>query len=253
MSKLVVIPLGTISPYCKGKMNCPGYLITYNDKKILLDCGNGITRLLDFPSDLNNLTVIITHYHKDHFGDLGILQYASYVYHKLELLDDKVKVYLPKDDFQDSKKSIINNKESFTFYEDIDVDNIINIDDLKISFHNNNSHTITSYVVKIENKNLKIVYTSDIGTTNLTPLIEFCRNADLLICESSFVESHHTLSTTHLTTKTASIIAKGAGVKKLLLTHFFPETDKNEYLDEAKVSFKNVDVAKEGKKLIFKR
>ena len=99
MSKVVIIPLGTISPYTKNDMNCPGYLIKYNNKKILLDCGNGITRLLSFPNDLENLNVIITHYHKDHFGDLGALQYASYVYHNLGLLSDKIKIYIPENDF----------------------------------------------------------------------------------------------------------------------------------------------------------
>lgn len=64
-------------------------LIEYNNKKILLDCGNGITRLLNFPKDLKDLNVIIIHYHKDYIGDLGALQYASYVNHKLGLLDKK--------------------------------------------------------------------------------------------------------------------------------------------------------------------
>ena len=65
MSEIVITPLGTISPYTKGNMNCPGFLVEYNNKKILLDCGNGITRLLNFPEDLKDLSVIITHYHKE--------------------------------------------------------------------------------------------------------------------------------------------------------------------------------------------
>ena len=44
MSEIIITPLGTISPYTKGNMNCPGFLVEYNNKKILLDCGNGITR-----------------------------------------------------------------------------------------------------------------------------------------------------------------------------------------------------------------
>ena len=42
-------------------------------------------------------------------------------------------------------------------------------------------------MVKIENKHFKIIYTSDIGTTNFDELINFCVDADLLICESSFL------------------------------------------------------------------
>ena len=35
MSEITITPLGTISPYTKGNMNCPGILINYNNKKIL--------------------------------------------------------------------------------------------------------------------------------------------------------------------------------------------------------------------------
>lgn len=33
MSEITITPLGTISPYTKGNMNCPGVLINYNNKK----------------------------------------------------------------------------------------------------------------------------------------------------------------------------------------------------------------------------
>ena len=31
MSEITITPLGTISPYTKGNMNCPGILINYNN------------------------------------------------------------------------------------------------------------------------------------------------------------------------------------------------------------------------------
>lgn len=253
MSKIIITPLGTISPYPKGKMNCPGFLVEYNDKKILLDCGNGITRLLNFPNDLKNLNVIITHYHKDHFSDLFALQYASYVYHNLRLLDNKIKIYLPKNDILFSKASIISNNESYSIYYNISNSFSFFIDDLKISFEDNNSHTIESYMVKLQNKDFKIIYTSDIGTTNLCKLIDFCKNANLIICESSFLEKHNSNSKTHMTAYDASILANKSHAQMLLLTHFWPEEDKSLYLEEAKQNFKNVKVAEEGKKLILEK
>lgn len=250
--KIIILPLGTISPYCKDNMNCPGYLVTYGNSKILLDCGNGITRLLKFPEDLKNLNVFITHFHNDHFGDLGILQYASYVYHNLGMLNEKINIYLPKEDINNIKSSIINNKETFSTIEDIDENKIMNIGIMKVSFHNNHSHTIPSYVIKIENDKFKMVYTSDVGITNLNELVNFCSNADLLICESSFIKEHNSNLKTHLKASEAAEIAKRANVKQLLLTHFLPETEKIKYLKEAKEIFENVMVAKEGKKLVYK-
>ena len=32
MSEIIITPLGTVSSYAKGDMNCPGFLVRYNDK-----------------------------------------------------------------------------------------------------------------------------------------------------------------------------------------------------------------------------
>lgn len=128
----------------------------------------------------------------------------------------------------------------------------INIDDLKITFKNNNSHTIESYMVKLENNDFKVIYTSDIGTTNFQDLINFCKNAYLIICESSLLKSHNSNSKIHLTAYDASILAKKSSAKKLLLTHFWPEENKLNYLKEAICNFENTEVAEENKSLILK-
>lgn len=251
MHEIVIIPLGTVSPYAKGNMNCPGLLINYHNKNILLDCGNGITRLLTFPNVLENLYVCITHYHKDHIGDIGNIQYSSYVYHNLGLLNEKIKIFLPQNDFRFNKKAIISNNESYANYIDIYDSMKYYIDDLEITFEDNKSHTIETYMIKLKNKNFSVVYTSDIGTTNFDQLIQFCQNTDLIICESSFLLKHKSSSKTHMTAYDASILAKKANAKKLLLTHFWPEEDKSLYLNEALQNFENTEVAEEGKKLIL--
>lgn len=253
MSKIIITPLGTVSPYPKDNMNCPGFLIEYNNKNILIDCGNGITRLLNLPTKLDNLNIIITHYHNDHFGDIGILQYASFIYHNLGLLNKKIQIYLPKNDFNSNKASIISNNESYAEYHDIVNHYTFSINDLNITFENNNSHTIESYMVKLQNKDFKIIYTSDIGTTNSNELIDFCKNSDLIICESSLLKKYKINSKTHMTSFEAGIIANKSNTQKLLLTHFWPEEDKMLYLEEAKQNFKNVEVAIENKKLILKK
>ena len=253
MSKIERIPLGTVSPYPKENMNCPGFLIKYNNKNVLLDCGNGITRLLKLPKDLENLNVIITHYHKDHFGDIGALQYASYVYHNLGILNSKIKIYLPENDINFSKQMIISSPESYAEYFDINDNFSFSVDDLNVSFKDNNSHSIESFMVKLQNKDFKIVYTSDVGITNFNALIDFCKDADLLICESSFLKRHNSNSKAHLTAYDASILAKKSNSKKLLLTHFWPEEDKNSYLNEAMQNFQNVEASHENKKLVLER
>ena len=52
--------LGVESPHGTETHNCPGFFITEGNTKILLDCGSGTHKLLNFPSDLNNLSVIVS-------------------------------------------------------------------------------------------------------------------------------------------------------------------------------------------------
>ena len=250
MNQVTITPLGTVSPYCKGEYNCPGFLVSYNDKKILLDCGNGITRLLNMPDDLQNLNVFVSHLHKDHIGDLGSIQYASYVYNNIGMLNKEVNIYLPQIEICNQ---IINTQESFARYHEINEQIEYVIDEIKVSFHNNNSHTIPSYVVKLESDWFKIVYTSDIGNINLGHLANFSSKADLLICESSFIKENNINSNTHLHAHEAGELAAKAEVKKLMLTHFWPEESKAEYLKEAKEVFENTIVAEEGKQLVLRR
>lgn len=88
--------LGSVAPYCKNGKNCPGYLLTEGKEKILLDCGNGITNHLDMKRDLENLTIFISHYHPDRYGDLSSIAEANSLFQKFGLLEKNVKIYLPK-------------------------------------------------------------------------------------------------------------------------------------------------------------
>ena len=251
--KITIIPLGTISPYPKKNMNCPGFLIKFQDYKILLDCGNGITRFLHLPNDLNNLHIFLTHFHNDHIGDIGALQYASFCHHNLGQLDQKIQIYMPDHDFRFNRAAILANEESFADYHSIHNMQTYQIGDFMISFEDNHSHTIESYMIKLQSQKFKLVYTSDIGTNNIEGIIKFAQNSDLLICESSFIKTPNSNSTTHMTASRAAKIAELAHAKQLLLTHFWPEENKEAYLKEAQNVFPNTEIAIEGKKLTYSK
>ena len=120
------------------------------------------------------------------------------------------------------------------------------------AFKNNSSHNIDSYAIKLENKYFKIVYTGDVGCDDINGLVDFCEDADLLICESSFVKSHNAVSKRHLHAYEAANLAKKANVTQLMLTHFWPETSKSEYLSEAAEIFDNSIIAEENISLVIK-
>ena len=126
-----VIVLGSISPYPKDYLNCPGYLVINGEEKILLDAGNGVSRLLKMPEDLNCLTIVISHFHKDHYADLFALAYASFVYHNLGLLEERIKVYLPNDDCLDLKL-LLDMKEHYFDIQTYHADSNFVIGDTKL-------------------------------------------------------------------------------------------------------------------------
>ena len=108
-------------------------------------------------------------------------------------------------------------------------------------------HPVETYSIKVQNGNRTIVYTSDTSFSAKNRLVEFAKGADLLICESSLLKEHGFPEiNSHLTSEQAGIIAKEAGVKGLILNHFWPEEPVQKYVDEAKKVFQNVIPAIEG-------
>lgn len=264
--------LGTVSPNCYLDKNGPGFLISEGKDKILLDAGDGITRLMDMKEDLNKLNIIISHFHKDHYVSLLPLSYATYINHNFGYLIDKVNVYLPKTDkikvnefYIDkdgwgSRRNVDKDLIDYTYIKSFSENymNFIDYDSFsKLTFGSMNvefiktQHQIDTYAAKISCNKCTLVYLADTGYNE--SLIEFCKNVDLLICESTFLKGQMKNSNNHLYAYEAANIAKKANVKQLMLTHFYPELDKRLYLNEAKEIFKDTIVAEEGKKLILER
>ena len=243
--------LGSVSPYCKENKNCVGYLVKNEDSNILLDCGNGISRNMDMTTDLNNLTIIISHLHKDHYGELLSLSYASYINHKLGIINKRIKVYLPKSNYNEEIEDyhfLMNfGKEHYMEFIEYDQSTIINIDNIEITF-SKNPHQISTYSAKLKEDEIIFVYSADTGYEN-NSLIELSKNADILLCEATFIKGQIKNDDNHLYACEAAEIAKQANVKELVLTHFYPEIEKEKYLEEAKQIFPNTIVAEEGKVL----
>jgi ribonuclease BN (tRNA processing enzyme) len=286
MIKMELKILGTVSPYAKGNHNCPGFLVTNNGYKVLLDCGNGSTRLLNFPEDLYNLNVIISHLHKDHYGDLLTLGYASYVYHNLKQLEDKVNVYLPsnKSDWFASYPYDYDISADFNKwindYISLDYELIkrtkeaywnisspynekskLKIGDIDISFmktvhmfdESGKESANKSFATKLTCNNQSIVYTSDMGYSSAKDIIEFAKDTDILIIEASMIrEFNNPNMNTHLHAYQAAEIGKLANAKRVILNHFWPETDTKKYLYEAKEVYDRVEIAEEGNQYVLR-
>ena len=236
--------LGTQSPYCTLGHNCPGFLISDDENCIMLDCGSGTHRSLEIPKDLKNFHVFLTHLHEDHYNDIGILQYASFCNHNLNRIVNPIHIYLPSSPV-DKYQKIINEENSFATYHVISASKIFHIGNMNITFMKT-KHPIETYAIKISNREKTIVYTSDLSFSSKNEIVEFSKDADLLICESSLLTScGFPEINSHLTAKQAGTIAKEANVKLLILTHFWPDESPHNFVIEAKTVFDNSIAATE--------
>ena len=66
-------------------------------------------------------------------------------------------------------------------------------------------------------------------------LVSIARNADLFICESAVPDDQKVDG--HLTPSLAGDIASRAGVGQLVLTHFYPECEKADIIQECRKTF----------------
>ncbi len=95
----------------------------------------------------------------------------------------------------------------------------------------------------------KVVYTGD--SKYFEKLVDYCKNADLLICESTFASDakENVEEYMHMLSREAGILASKAKAKKLVLTHISRRYDSDESLKklllEAKNEFDNVCIAED--------
>ncbi|MCI5052843.1 MAG: ribonuclease Z [Simkaniaceae bacterium] len=95
-----------------------------------------------------------------------------------------------------------------------------------------------------------------IDTRMCSQAIEIARGAKMLLCESTYLEEHRKLARKHfhLTAKEAATIAKEAGVKMLVLTHFSARyLDLDLFEEQARPIFPNTFAADDLKRFQFER
>lgn len=103
---------------------------------------------------------------------------------------------------------------------------------------------------------LKVVYTGD--TKYSEKIIEYAKDADLLIAESTLDEKDYDESMFHLSNELSAEIAKASNVKKLVLTHISRRyTSKSDLMksfeEKAKRIFPNVVIAYDGMEITLKK
>ena len=92
-------------------------------------------------------------------------------------------------------------------------------------------HPVTAYALRVEADGRTLAYSGDSGVC--PGLDDTARDADLFLCEASFLEGAPNPPDLHLTGAEAGRTAARAGAQRLLLTHIPPWHDPQVVLGEA--------------------
>ena len=96
-----------------------------------------------------------------------------------------------------------------------------------------------------ERAGTRLVHVGDVGRTD--NLVEFCREADLLVIEATYLEEEAEMASefAHLTSRQAAELARQAQVHHLILTHISRRYRERDVLSEAQEFFPNASVARD--------
>jgi len=236
--------LGCWGPYPRAGGACSGYLLREGGANVLLEAGSGtLSRLMGYIDFRALDAVIVTHLHHDHYLDLFPLRHAVAGARRAGGRAGLLKLYIPSHPSGDF--SLLESyKEAFevTAIESLPGENMagglvarrLEIGGLAVRFVPT-KHSLPGYSVSFEGPG-KLVFSSDTARTE--GLVSLAAGADLFLCEASGMDSDAGyMEKIHLTARQAGEVACAAGVKRLLITHFWPEYDPAELGIQAAAGF----------------
>lgn len=220
--------LGTNGWFDSSTGSTVSTLIETDKYYIILDAGNGISKLNQYIKKDKRVYLFLSHFHLDHISGL----------HTLSMDKFSKGLYII---VQKGGKEILNQfiREPFTvpmeklpFCADImEVSYDVNQFPFKTTFLPL-KHSTFVLGVRMELDGKIITYCTD--TSYCENAVTLGKNADLLITECSMRSKETTDSAIHLNPELAAQIAVKAGAKKLILTHF--DASRYESIEDRKES-----------------
>ena len=233
--------IGMWGGFPKKNGPCSGYLIQHEGFSLLVDCGSGVLSELQNYIDLNDINhVILTHYHYDHYSDIGAYLFSRLVNTQLGRATEELSVYGPADEGMQKQVEDVAYSQFTSFNEKSQLE----IGPFTCTFMRN-IHPVETYSIKIVCDGKSIVFTSDTSFTE--DLVSFAADSDLLITECSLYEGMDGAGSGHMTSEHAGILAYQSKAKRVLLTHLPHFGDLNDLVVSAKKQGnENIELAETG-------
>lgn len=231
---------GKYGPYPKANCASSSYMLEYRGKHVVTDLGCGSLTRVFASININEIdALVLSHLHADHMGDALTLRYALDAAKKLGKRNNPLPVYMPSEPAAEASLLASNKMMDIHYINDGDTCEICG---MNVSFALM-PHTVKSYAMSFCADGKKFVYSGDAAYNE--KLIEFAKNADLLLIEAAFLSKYKPENPVHVTAAEAAMIGKASDAKRLLLTHIFPEYDENDLLNEALPHFPGAGIIEE--------
>jgi len=238
---LMILGCGTIVQR-DSSVNCSGYLLNHS---LLFDCGPGIWKALNeykvSPDQINN--IFLTHFHVDHTSDLGPLLLNRLLIPDLKDIPLNIIGPIGLHEWFSNLKKLLGQ-----WADDLSVI----LSEIKDEPYQTDAHTITakntehtenSICYRVEKKGESFFYSGDTGFND--DVIALAADCQLAVIEAS--NTRETQLKEHLTPHLAGKIASLSNIKKLVLTHMYPEVLEEDPLREASSEFSGeIILAREG-------
>lgn len=240
---------------------CSGYLVEQDDTCVLSDCGNGVFSKLRRVRDYTQTSaVVISHMHADHFFDLVPYAFALVYAPRQQPVPvarwsgvaerPRPALYLPPGG-GDVMRGVVNAigaegliDAAFEVHE-YDPSATLEIGSLQLNFQPVPHYIPTWAISFTQSSGVRCVYGADHRPND--EIVEFARNAELLIMEATLPRPERSGDRGHMTPSESGEHAGRAGVERLVLTHISDELDHLWAKSEAEGAFSGpVAVAAEG-------
>lgn len=216
-----------------------GYLLSFDNRNILIDCGSGVlSNLFRFIRVEQLDAVILTHLHEDHICDMPILQYAIDLSRKYGVNCPTIPVFAPSTPEQVAERL---KSDGEMIIGQISAGGELPMYGATLHFYLMD-HPVETYGLTVEKDSRKLALTSDsIPCSAMQTLLQ---DADLALMDAGSIERYRKTKMMHMTAAECGKLASACQVKKLLLTHLLPLINPDEVLAEAQAHYPEVELAR---------